>query len=164
MIQQNFLNPTGFSFVVDRLPNVSFFVHAVIIPSISMSDGGATIQTPFKDLHFVGNKIEYGDLRVSIRLDEFMESYTEIANWLVSATRADSYDEYANLSAGPLGVYSDGTIIVLDSAGNPGVNIHFKSLFPTGIGDVVLDTSESDILYPTVIITFKHNGYTIQKA
>jgi len=71
-MQQNFLSPNGFRLTIKRLPNVSFFVQAAIIPGLSM--GVTDSPSPFKNMKFAGDKIHYDTFSVTIRLDEYMNS------------------------------------------------------------------------------------------
>ena len=64
----NFLSPIEFKLVLDRLPNVVFFVKSATIPGISA--GSTDRPTPFKTLHEPGDKLQYDDLTVSIICDE----------------------------------------------------------------------------------------------
>lgn len=158
---QNFLSPIGFRFTIKRLPNVEFFIQGATIPGMSMSP---TISaTPFKSIRFAGDKIEHEPFTVTIRLDEYMNSYNEIFNWMVGLTKNDSFDQFKNLQQSDDGLYSDASLIVLDSKGNPGVEVHFKDVFPISLSNISFDTTRTDITYATCEITFEHNGHTVKK-
>lgn len=161
MIQQNFLSPVGFRFSIKRLPNVSFFVQAAQIPGLSMQSND--MATPFKTLHWAGDKLDFQDFSITVRLDEYMESYNEIFAWMTGLTKPNSFDEYKNLQKSENGLYSDMTLIVLDSKSNPGVEIHFKDAFPISLGAINMDTTQGSITYVTCDITFKHNGHDVKK-
>lgn len=160
-MQQNFLSPIGFRFTIKRLPNVSFYVQGATIPGLSMSP--TQVQTPFKTLSFAGDKLQHEPFSVTVRLDEYMESYNEIFDWLVKATKNDSYDQYRQLANSDDGVYSDASLIILDSRGNPSLEVHFKDVFPISIGSVTFDTTQTDVNYVTSEISFEHNGHTVTR-
>lgn len=160
-MQQNFLSPIGFRFTIKRLPNVSFYVQGATIPGLSMSP--TQVQTPFKTLSFAGDKLQHEPFSVTVRLDEYMESYNEIFDWMVKATKNDSYDQYRQLANSDDGVYSDASLIILDSRGNPSLEVHFKDVFPISIGSVTFDTTQTDINYVTSEISFEHNGHTVTR-
>lgn len=157
----NFLNPTGFRFVIKRLPHVSFYVQGANVPGISI---GTTEQaTPFKTIYYHGDKINYNTFSVSIRLDEYMKSFTEIKNWMEGLTSPDNFRQYANLAKDPNGdnLYSDATLAILDSRGNVSIEIGMKDIFPINIGDIVLNVTDQDINYISLDVTFQTMGFDV---
>lgn len=160
-IKQNFLSPTGFRLVFHRLPNLVYFVQTANVPGLST--GVVEQPSPFKTIYRHGDKIEYQDFVATIRVDEYMEGYKEIVGWLKGLTAPDTFDQYVNLIEGD-GLYSDSTLFILDSKQNPGVQVKFKDMFPTNIGDIQMNTTESDINYVTCDITFKYGSYEISLA
>lgn len=160
-MQQNFLSPIGFRFTIKRLPNVEFFIQGATVPGINMSP--TLSATPFKTLRFAGDKLEHETFTVTVRLDEYMESYNEIFNWMVGLTKPDSFDQYKNLKGSDNGLYSDASLIILDSKGNPGIEVHYKDVFPVSLSTINFDTTQTDVNYATCDITFEHNGHTVKK-
>lgn len=158
-MQQNFLSPTGFKFVINRLPNVAFYVQAATLPGLST--GSTQIGTPFKNLKFAGDKLEYEPFTITIRLDEYMEAHAEMVAWLEGLTKPFSYDQHAALKASEHGLYSDATLTILNSKGNPALDISLRDIFPVAVSSVRFDTTETDINYVTCDITFEHNGFTM---
>ena len=67
--------------MINQLPKVQFFTTAANIPDISL--GEAVIPTPFKDIPIMGDKITFGNLDVSFIVDEYLENYITIHNWLI---------------------------------------------------------------------------------
>lgn len=160
-MQQNFLSPTGFRLTIKRLPNVSFYVQAADVPGMSMSPTESP--TPFKTLKFAGDKLQHDTFGVTIRLDEYMDSYNEIFDWMVKLTKNESFDQYKQLKASDDGLYSDASLIILDSRQNPALEVHFKDMFPVALGNINFDTTQSDINYVTCNITFEHNGHRVSR-
>jgi hypothetical protein len=159
-MQQKFISPTGFRFSIKRLPNVSFFIQSAQIPSISIAP--IEYATPFKTLAFTGDKIQNEPFTVTIRLDEYMDSYNEIYDWMMGLTKPKSFDQHKALKEGD-GLYSDATLIVLDSRQNPGLEVTFHDIFPINLSAIQMDTTQSDINYITCDITFEHNGHEVKK-
>ena len=52
-----FLSPLGFTMKVKNIPNVSYFVQSVSIPTISLNI--AEIPTPFQRLPIQGTKLDF---------------------------------------------------------------------------------------------------------
>lgn len=163
--KQNFLSPIGFRFIIKRLPNTTFFVQSANIPGITSSS--AEMPTPFKNLNIQQDKLEYEDLQVTVRMDEYLDAYSEVREWMFGLGTPNSFDEAVPLHAALPGekdrVYSDATLSVFDSRKNAGVMFNFRDIFPVGIGTMTMDTTQSDVNYVTCDFTFKHNGFTVTK-
>jgi len=165
---QNFLSPIEFKLVLDKLPNVEFFVKSANVPGIS--SGSTEVFTPFKNLFRPGDKLTYEEFTVSVICDEDMVAFREVSDWLVALTSPDNFTQYAGLNPETVGasstvqsdVQSDGSLVILNSNKNANITVKFKDLFPTSVGSIQLDTSGTDLTPPTFDITFKYNGYTIE--
>lgn len=168
---QNFLSPVEFKLVLDRLPNVEFFVKSATIPGINA--GSTDRPSPFKTIHEPGDKLDYEEFTVGIICDEDMTAFREVSDWLVALTYPSDFSQYAELGSRPVGpggsvpnpngkgVKSDGSLIILNSNKRANVTIKFTDMFPTAVGSIQLDTSETDVTPPTFDITFKYGKYTI---
>jgi len=166
----NFLSPIEFKLVLNRLPNVQFFIQAANVPGIS--SGVTERPTPFKDLYEPGDKLSYDDFVVTVVCDEDMTAYREIQEWLIALTSPESFSQYASLEANTPGkgkvsstkntVKSDGALVIMDSNKNPNIHIYFKGMFPTAVGSIQLSTAGTDVTPPTFDITFKYDSYVIE--
>lgn len=164
---RNFLSPVGFRFTLSKYPKVSFFSNKANIPGIAL---GVAIQpTPFKEIPIPGDKLEYEDLRLEFLVDENMENYTAIYNWLLGLGYPENIDQLGNLVnsqkyAGPeiVNLYSDATLEVLNSNYNPILKIKFKDLFPTSLNTLDFDATQRDYTYFTGVVNFKYTIYQIQ--
>jgi len=161
---QNFLSPIGFRFTLQRAPNIEYYVHAATIPSLTA--GFVTVGTPFSNLSFSADKIEYGDFALTFRVDEDMKNYLEIHNWLIGITFPDNFDEHKNLVTRNLGdnsgIFSDATLTVLNSTKNVNVEVTFEDLMPTSISDIQLDVRATDINYSEATANFRYKRFTIK--
>lgn len=159
MLKPNYLSPVETRFTIKRLPNVSFFTQSVSLPGLS--SGETTVPTPFKNIPLHGDKLEYDALNMQVAMDENMNSFIEVRNWLIGMTNPNEFEQYANLLAGD-GMYSDATLIVLNSSKNPNIEVTFKDLFPTSLGEITFDTRDTDIPVPVCTMTFKFLTYDIK--
>jgi len=156
---QNYLNPVEFRFSIHRLPATKFFVQSATLPGVST---GSTEQfTPFKTIYRPGDKITFDDLTLTVAVDENLQSYLETWNWMIGLTKPENFSQYANLIEGD-GVYSDATLTLLTSGKNPNIQVMFKDMFPTSLGQIQLNTTNSTIEVPTTDITFKYSSYSIE--
>ena len=79
---KNFLSPTGFKFVLNRAPKVVFFSNQANIPGLNL---GTTEQNTYlTDIPVPGDKIQFQDLNLRFLVDEDLENFTEMYNWIDS--------------------------------------------------------------------------------
>jgi hypothetical protein len=175
-----FLSPLGFNFQIRKLPNVNYFAQSVNVPGVQV--GNAELPTPFKRLPIPGDEMTLGDLSVTFKVDEDMENYIEIFNWLQYISFPESFAQskevYNKDGIGGLtgvrnvqrtgrslgdGSVSDATLTVLSSASKPNLSITFQDCFPTSLSDVVFDTRQSDVDFIEATVTFRLKFFNIDK-
>lgn len=160
-MKQNFLSPVDFKMTVKRLPNTEFFVQRANIPSLLMNP--TQRQTPLAMLYQPGDTLSYGELTVTLRLDENMDSYMEIYNWMTHMAGPDRYTAYKNMIEGE-GLYTDIELTIMNSSKNPAVGFTFHDCFPISIGDVQLDITSPDILFATADVSFRYTQFIAEKV
>ena len=169
---KNFLSPLGFTFTIKKTPKVNYFVQAVALPSLLL--GQSDIKTPFVKLPIPGDTIDFGTLTVTYRLDEEMRNYKEIFDWIIALGFPDNFNQYAAIApnrgkfggmvTNPVsgaGIYSDASLIVLNSVRAPIIEFVFKNLYPISISDVLFDTMRTDVDYVDATVTFAYQSLTL---
>lgn len=160
----NYFSPLEFIVSVRKLPNVEFFTQAVNIPSLSITP--MEQQTPFRPIQLPGSRISYGDLPISFIIDEGMNNYIEVYNWMNGLAPSEDFSDYSSVYGGKDGLggpLTDITIIAMNSHKNPNIEFVFKDCFPANLSDIVLDTTQSDVIYPQATVTFIFKNFTINK-
>jgi hypothetical protein len=166
---RNFLSPTGFKFTLTRTPKVSFFCNQANIPDLNL---GVAVQPSYlKDLETPGDKIVFGDLNLRFLVDENLENYMEIQNWIRGLGFPEKLSQFADLEENGLvkgnylkdrqNIYSDGTLQVLSSNQLPNFQVIFKDLFPYSLSTVTFDSTDTDIQYFTADVSFKYTIYDV---
>jgi hypothetical protein len=158
MIKPNYLSPVEYRFAVKRLPHVSFFVQAINLPGLNT--GATIVPTPFRNYPLHGDKLEFDDLTLDVAMDENMKSFIEVRNWIYGLSKPENFYQYANLLKGE-GLYSDATLIILNSSKNSNIEITFKDIFPTNLGSIQFDTRATTVDVPVCNMTFKFMSYDI---
>ena len=163
---KNFLNPTGFRFILNRAPKVVFFSNQASIPGLYL--GVAEQPTYLKDIPVPGDKLQFQDLSLRFLVDEDLENYLEIQHWLRGLGFPDSLKEIyewqssnPNAPSSTLNYTSDGTLNVLSSSNTPNFKVKFLDMFPVSLSDLDFDATDSDIDYLTASVTFKYTIYNI---
>jgi hypothetical protein len=166
---RNFLSPLGFKFTLNRAPKVAFFGNSANIPSMTL---GVAVQTNYlKDIDTPGDKIVFEDFSLRFLVDENLENYMEIYNWIRGLGYPESLQEiYDFQTSNPvfqqpdksqMNLYSDGTLQVLTSKENPNFKVTFKDMWPYSLSTLQFDATSEDIQYFTADVTFKYTIYNI---
>ena len=176
----DYSSPTQFKFSINQLPKVEFFTVAANIPGISLP--AATYNTPFKNIPTIGEKPEYEDLTITFIVDEFLENYISIHEWVTGTGFPKSRTQFSNFrsatsnsptdaksvsvdkvgSATPdKGMYGDATLTILSNKNNPLVEVRFEDVFPTALGGLDYTQTATDVEYLNVQVTFQYKIYEI---
>lgn len=157
----NYLSPISFAISVERLPNVEFFTQRASIPGISMTP--VEQPSPLKMLYNTPDRLEYQEFEMSFIVDENMNNYKEVFNWMEGIAFPDTNEQFADLQDSKFGLTSDITLLVQNSNRNANIKFVFRDCFPINLSPIQLDVTNSDVVYPECSVTFRHNGFTFEK-
>ena len=179
----DYASPIQFRFKMTKLPNVEFFVQTANIPGIAL--GSTSFETPLKDIAGVGDKVTYQTLDVSFLVDENLNNYKELHDWIIGLGFPQDHTQFKNLlgtgsdrfpgttsstaATGssikqPLdegGIYSDATLTVLNNKNIAKTEIRFQNVYPTSLGGLSYSITASDVDYLTVNASFSYMYYDI---
>ena len=155
----NQLNVVSFETNFLRMPGINYFCQRVSIPGISLSN--SILSTPFANIPIEGDVLEFEDLSIGFIVDEDMQNYLELYNWLQSLGFPEKFAQYDNET---LKIKCDGNILIHTNKSNPNYSIVFKDVFPVSLGTIAFDTNAT-ALDPVVIDAgFKYTGaFTVSK-
>jgi hypothetical protein len=166
---RNFLTPVGFKFILNRAPKVTFFSNSANIPGITL--GIANQANYLRDIPQPGDKMEFEDFTLRFLVDENLENYNEISNWIRGLGFPESLAQIYELQQsnpnldqprkGQLNMYSDATLNVLSSNQNANFKIKFKDMFPYSLTTLQFDATDTDIDYFTAEVSFKYTMFNI---
>ena len=181
--KMDYASPVQFRFKCSKLPLVEFFCQSANIPGIGL--GEASMATPLKDISIPGEKVTYQDLAISFLVDENLNNYKEIHDWIIgigfpqnhtqfSDLRALSSDRFPGTTAStaatgtsianPLpesGIYSDATLTILNSKNIAKTEVRFHNIYPTSLGSLSYSVRASDVDYLTASVDFSYMYYDI---
>ena len=162
---RNFLSPVGFKFTLAKEPKVSFFSNSASIPEIVL---GTAIQPSYlKDVDVPGDKLQYGDFSLRFLVDEELENYMKIHNWMKGLGYPETTKEYKDLTTNVDGLrdskeaFSDGSLHILNSNYRDIAIVKFSDLFPIGLTSLEFEATETDVNYFTAEVVFKYTVYNI---
>lgn len=152
---KNFLSPLGFKFSIKKTPHVNYFAQQVSVPGVSF--GSAEMPTPFQRIPIAGTQLSYGDLSITFKIDENLQNYLELYNWLLAISFPDNFGQYP----GEREVYSDATLTILSSAYKPKYEFVFRDLYPVDLGGFGMLTTASDVDHVECVATFKYRIFDV---
>ena len=179
----DYASPIQFRFKMTKLPLVEFTVQTANIPGISL--GSTSFETPLKDIAGVGDKVSYQTLDVSFLVDENLNNYKEIHDWITGLGFPQDHTQFKTLQgtgtdrfpgttsstaargtsipqpADEGGIYSDATLTVLNSKNIAKTEIRFQNVFPISLGSLSYDIKASDVDYLQVSASFNYMYYDI---
>lgn len=149
------LLPNHFRFVVDALPDLSFFAQTVNLPDLM--SGVPKQHTPFSSIPQVGDHLEFGALSVSYMIDAGFKSYFSLFYWMRGYGFPRSYDDIVNFTAtrtARMGnpkptprdvVTTSATLYIMAPDTDSAVaEVQFSDVFPTQLGALQFETGHGD--------------------
>ena len=130
---------------------------------------GNTVQPSYlKDIDIPGEKLTYGDFSLRFLVDENLENYMKIHNWLTGLGFPETTQQFKTLTTDEISgegaldqQFSDASLHILNSNFRDVAIVKFRDLFPVALSSLEFDASDTDINYFTADVTFKYTIYDI---
>ena len=179
----DYASPIQFRFKITKLPKVEFFIQSANLPSVTLDE--VKQPTRLKSIAMPGSTLTFGNLELSFLVDENLDNYKELHDWIIGLGTPESDEQFAGLlatgsdrfpgstassaatgsnAASPLnegGIYSDATLTVLNSKNIPKTEIRFRNVYPTLLTGISYDIKANDVSYIQASATFSYLGYKI---
>ena len=163
---RNYLANVGFNFTLARFPKVDFFSNTANLPGLTLG----TVNAPnyLKELPLAGDRLVFEDFSLQFIVDEKMENYLAVHNWMRGLGFPNSIQDFKDLVTDDEGVqdmdrqYSDGTLLVLNNQFNNIARVKFNGLFPYTLSGLQFDATDTDYTSITATVTFKYTIYNIE--
>jgi hypothetical protein len=159
----NFLSPLGFRLTIDRTPNLNYFIQNVSLPIVSV--GQVNVTTPFTKIPVGGDRLTYSDLIITFKVDERMENYLEIFNWISRLGYPETINSYDRSVRTPSTetALSDITLHILSSSKNPLHEIRFLDAHPTTLSELSFSSTLTDVDHLECTATFAFRTFTYKR-
>ena len=180
--QLDYASPTQFRFGIHQLPKVEFFTVSANLPGVSVPT--TTLATPFTDISIMGEKTEFENLTISFIVDEYLENYISLHNWLTGIGFPKSRSQFSTFrdvtsdtpdsqkgvstdigdvkqSTPDKAMYSDAFLMVLSNKNNPIVEVNFHNVYPISLSALDFSQAATDVEYMTASAEFAYQIYEI---
>jgi len=164
----NPLSSNGFLFNITKYPDISFFCQEINIPGLSLPI--IQNQTRLSDFFLPGSSLEFEDLIISFLIDENMNNFVSIYNWLVGLGFPEDHQQYTNfINSNDDFDYnriskesSDGFLQILNSSNKTVREIYFKNILPTSLQSLTVQSTTTETPYLIGQATFKYDYYKLE--
>lgn len=145
--ETNFIKPNQFQVILDKenVPLTTFYCVNINLPSVTSNI--APTQFRGQKLPVDPDSIEYEPLNLRIMLDEKLDVYKEVFNWIRDNRTDDKYQG------------RDLILSTLSSHNNSTNLIRFKDVIPTSISSVPFDAQAQTPEYLSIDVTFEYTEF-----
>lgn len=158
----NLLSANQFKFDTARVPILSEFVTGINVPSIEFVS--ADLATAFGvNIPTATGKYIFEDLTVSFLVDEKLESWREIYEWIRRLGPMNEESEaimYENCQDST----TTAQLTILNSAYKPTFRVNFYNLFPIALTGFSFTTTAADTIQISSAATFRYAYYDVETA
>lgn len=162
-LNKSFLSNNKFDFVLRRIPNFTFFVQSVNLPSLTLQT--SVVNSPYAPVSVPGNQFTFGALVVNFMIDEDMRSWYEIYDWMYQLANPESFNKRGYLQDKDSvinSVTADASLIIKTNSNNPNWNVNFYGLYPSDLGGVQFSSTEGQE-FATSSVTFNYTYFKLEE-
>ena len=178
----NYSQSNQFKVHLSLFPKTEWFVVRANIPSVTL--GQAVQATRLIDMPLIGDKLTYDQFYFTFIVDEKLQNYMELHNWLLNIGFPERYDQFQGQirpdgTTRPTGktsdpdvsgfgkqsdrdLYSDITMHILSSKNNPVAKIKFFECFPVNLTNIEYSQQDADTTYAECTATFAYTLFTTE--
>lgn len=159
----NYLQPTSFKLVIDRknFPNLEFFCQEVTHPGLLIPSAEVPIRR-MQSIPLPGESLTINELSTQILLDENMESYTEMYNWVLRNQHTNLGTHNSMNRGDKIPTYADITLSILSSHNNTTIQVRYIDAMPTSLGDILFQSTASGTEFITFPATFRFSYFELK--
>lgn len=144
------LQNNKFRFMVYNLPAVNYTCQKAILPGITMKN--LTVPNPNTNMKFPGTVPEFSDFEVNFFVDQNLQNYLEVFNWIQAQTFPKAGEQRTSYIATrerskfrtPLyPMFSDATLFIYSTQNTLLMEVAFKDLYPYQLSQLEFDSREN---------------------
>jgi hypothetical protein len=163
-----------FDFVLDRVPNMTYFCQAANLPGLAFGvvEQPTSLGFPIK---IPSGAYKFQDLEITFKVDENMNNWLEIWRWMKSSGNYGTISGPTSFTKDPItGQYtvptcsndysdktSNATLSLTNSVFTPRISVSFKNLFPISLTGLQFSTGLIESAEVTATATFTFTSYDI---
>ena len=157
---RNFLSPIGFKMLLEQFPKVVYFAQSANIPGIGLN----TIEQPTvmgRVVPWEAHGLNYEPFNLTFLVDEDLENYLILHNWMRSIAGGDTFSERAEYMD-DYNVTCDASLAIMNSNMRTNFFVNFKDIFPVSLNALEFNATIDGTEYATATAEFRYTTYNIQ--
>ena len=178
----DYADPTKFRFQCVKIPKVEFNTIQCNVPGITLTE--LVQPTRLQQIRIPGNDLTFEDLTIQFIVDEDLETYTQIHDWMAALAQMYSDDKYRALitegqdrmplsqqqtstDAGRPGIstpdgaiFADAKLTILTSRFISKIEINFQDIYPKSLSALDYNQNLTDTEYLIATCTFGYKIHT----
>ena len=151
----NYLYQTFYKFQMRRLPKVNYFMQKVSLPDFA-SGGPIEQPTRFVSVKHPSKNVSFDNLTIEFLVDENLENWRELYDWMRTIYLVDDYKNFESETSTH---FTEGSIMLLNSAMNVNKEIRFHNLLPISLSGIDFDSTDTDLSPRVATATFAFDFY-----
>jgi len=171
------LQSTKFRITFNRLPGMVYFCQQANLPGISLTE--IPKPTPFVEMYLPGEKLTYDTLNITFLVDEDLQAWTQIHDWMRGITFPTNFEEYLNLQQTAAqttnlnrflpsnslsgGQYTEAIMTIHTNKNNPNLRVKFLDVFPVSLSTIIFNTGDSADNVVTADATLRFTYYNYER-
>ena len=181
-VNLDFADPTKFRFQCVKIPKVEFNTIQANVPGITLTE--LLQPTRLQQLKIPGNDLTFEDLSITFTVDENLETYKQIHDWMAGLAQVDSDEKYRALIADggdrmPLStqtrstdagrptnatndgaIFADAKLTVMTSRNINIMEINYQDIYPKSLSALEYNQNLTDIEYLAATCVFGYKIHT----
>lgn len=155
--QYNNLRSNGFVFSLKRLPEVSFRLIQLELPSVQIEPVATQFQQA--EQFFPGSQIQFDTFSIRFIVDEDLKNYNELYNWISQQQYATDYKP-----SGPdeFFLVSDATLTTLNNSNAVNRTFFFHDMFPISLTGITFETNVSEPIAVECSASFRYSYFELR--
>lgn len=154
---ESYLQPISFQFSCPKTPTLNYFVQSVQIPGVDSAP--AAQPTALVPAPVPGQDFTYQPLIVSFIIDENMNNWLEVYNWMISTKATDRFDRVVE----PADQFADASVLVMNNKMQGLRRVEFSRIFPTSLTEIQFDSANTDPGPILASATFAYTYYEVSE-
>ena len=151
----NYLYQTFYKFQMRRLPKVNYFMQKVSLPDFA-SGGPIEQPTRFVSVKHPSRNVSFDNLSIEFLVNENLENWRELYDWMRTIYLVDDYRKFESETSTH---FTEGSILLLNSAMNVNKEIRFHNLLPISLSGIDFDSTDTDLSPRIATATFAFDFY-----
>jgi len=157
----NFLSTQNATFEIEDMPNFTPTIQKINVPGLTLPS--AMIGTPFGTLNEPGDRVDYGPIDITYKVDEGLYNWCEFYDWITGLAENKSFDSYRSMLRTRGSPTCDASLTILGGTRQPMIKLIYSDVSPVSMSGFLMDRTVEGVDYVSSTVQFKFTNYSYQR-